>query len=265
MRSALASEGFQEYWRYRELFYFLVWRDIKIRYKQTVLGASWAVIKPFVTMVVFSVIFGNLAKIPSDGLPYPIFSYSGLVPWTFFAVALSNSGNSLVNNAHLITKIYFPRAILPISGILSGLFDFAIASVVLIGLMWYYSIQITWTILLWPILLIPLIIVAIGAGMMFASLNVRYRDIRYALTFIIQIWLFLTPIIYPTTIIPEKFRIFTALNPLTGIIEAFRAALLPTRELNFQVLGISFSVGLIIMVVGFILFRKTEREFADIV
>jgi lipopolysaccharide transport system permease protein len=265
MHIALANEVVQEYWKYRELFYFFVWRDIKIRYKQTVLGATWAILKPVVTMIVFSVVFGNLAKIPSDGLPYPIFSYSALVPWTFFSVALSNAGNSLVNSAHLITKIYFPRAILPIAGVLSGLFDFFIASIVLIGLMWHYNIQVTWGILLWPVLVIPLMVVAIGAGMIFSSLNVRYRDIRYALGFVIQLWLFVTPIIYPTSIIPERFQKFTALNPLAGIIEAFRAAILPTREINWGMLGTSLIVAMIILVIGILLFRKTEKEFADIV
>jgi len=260
------KEGwFNDLWQYRELFLFFVWRDIKIRYKQTFLGAAWAVIQPFFTMIVFTLFFGKMAKMPSDGVPYPIFSYCALLPWTYFAQALALSGNSLVSNANLIRKVYFPRLALPAAATLSGLVDFAIASVVLGGMMWYYDIAPTWSLLLWPLLIIPLVLLACGVGMILSSLNVKYRDIKYTIPFGIQLWLFLTPIIYPTSIIPEQFRPLAALNPLTGIIEAFRATLLPTRELDVQALLISIALTIVIFVLGALYFRKTERAFADII
>lgn len=261
----MKNEWIKEFWRYRELFYFLVWRDVKVRYKQTVLGAAWAIIQPFFTMVVFTLFFGKLAKMPSDGIPYPIFSYSALLPWTYFSMALTNSGNSLVGSANLITKVYFPRAIVPASSALSGLVDFAIASVVLLGMMVYYRIQPSLGLLLWPVLIIPLVLLALGVGMILAALNVNYRDIRYVIPFGVQLWLFVTPIIYPTSIIPERFRALIAFNPLVGIIEAFRASILPTREMNWQILGISVAATLFIFVLGALYFRKVERTFADIV
>lgn len=261
----MKTEWLQEFWRYRELFFFMAWRDVKIRYKQTVLGASWAVIQPFFTMIVFTLFFGRLAKMPSDGIPYPIFSYSALLPWTYFSGALSLAGNSLVGNANLITKVYFPRVTIPASAVLSGLVDFAIAFVVLLGMMAYYHIQLSWGLLLWPVIVIPLVLLALGVGMIFASLNVKYRDIKYAIPFGIQLWLFLTPIIYPTSIIPERFRFLAAMNPLTGLIEAFRASMLPTRQVDWHLLGISVVVILFIFVLGAVYFRKTERTFADIV
>jgi len=261
----MQNEWVSEFWRYRELFYFLVWRDIKVRYKQTVLGAAWAIIQPFFTMVVFTLFFGRLAKMPSDGIPYPLFSYSALVPWTYFAGALSLAGNSLVGNANLLTKVYFPRVTIPASAVLSGLVDFGLASIVLVGMMFYYKIKLSWGLLLWPVLVVPLVLVALGVGMILASLNVKYRDIKYTMPFIIQLWLFLTPIIYPTSIIPERFRFLAACNPLTGIIEAFRASLLPTRQVDWQLLGVSVALALIIFVVGSLYFKNTEKYFADIV
>lgn len=261
----MKTEWLREFWHYRELFYFLVWREVKIRYKQTVLGGTWAIIQPFFTMIVFTLFFGRLAKMPSDGIPYPIFSYSALLPWIYFSVALANAGNSLISNANLITKVYFPRATIPASAVLSGLVDFGIASVVLLGLMGYYRVQPSWELLLWPVLIAPLVLLAIGVGMILAALNVRYRDIRYAIPFCIQLWLFVTPIIYPTSIIPERFRILSAFNPLSGIIEAFRASLLPSRYIDWPLLGISAFMTLFIFALGTIYFRKTERTFADIV
>lgn len=258
-------ERWQELWQYRELFYFLVWKNIKIRYKQTVLGASWAIIQPLFTMVIFTFFFGRLAHMPSDGVPYPIFSYSALLFWTYFATTLNQSGNSLVTNTNLITKVYFPRVALPASSALSGLVDLALASIVLIGMMVYYGIAPGWGILFWPILVIPLVLLALGFGMIFAALNVRYRDVKHILPFIVQIWLFLTPIIYPTSIIPDKFKIFLAINPVAGIIEAFRATILPARHMDWGLLATSVAITLLVFVLGMLYFRSTEKYFADII
>ena len=261
----LRSGRLSEFWQYRELFFFFVWRDIKIRYKQTVLGATWAIIQPFFTMVVFTLFFGKLANMPSDGIPYPIFSYSALVPWTYFSGALSLSGNSLISNSNLLTKVYFPRVAIPASSVLSGLVDFGIASLLLIVMMAYYHIQPGWGLLLWPVLTIPLVLLALGVGMIISALNVKYRDIKFAIPFFIQLWLFITPIIYPTSIIPERFRVLIALNPLSGIIEAFRFAILPSRHLDWQLLLISLAITLFILIIGFVYFQKAERVFADII
>lgn len=261
----LKSERLQELWHYRELFYFLVWRNIKIRYKQSVLGAAWAIIRPFLTMIVFTLFFGRFAKMPNDGIPYPVFYYSALVPWTFFTEALTLSGSSLVLNANLLTKVYFPRVTIPAAAVLSGLLDFGIASVVLVGMMIYYNIPFSWMQLLWPLLVIPLVVLALGVGMTFAALNVKYRDIRYALPFVVQIWLFLTPIIYPSSIVPERFRFLTVLNPTSGVIEAFRACLLPVRQMDWQLLGTSIMIILLIFTVSTIYFLKSEKKFADII
>ena len=258
-------ESLRELWHYRELFYFFVWRDVKIRYKQTVLGASWAIIQPFFTMVVFTLFFGRLAKMPSDGIPYPVFSYSALLPWTYFSGALTNVGNILVTNRNLLTKVYFPRAALPVSGALSGLVDFCIAFLVLVGMMAYYHIQPSWEILLWPVLIVLLVCLTIGTGMILSALNVKYRDIKYTLPFIIQLWLFLTPIIYPTSIIPERFKVIIAINPLSGIIEAFRSSLIPTRNVDYQLLLISAVIVLFIFLIGVSYFYKFEKTFADII
>ena len=262
---AVQSEWLSELWNYREVFYFLVWRQVKVRYKQTILGAMWAIIQPFFTMVVFTLFFGQMARIPSDGVPYPIFSYSALLPWIYFSGALSLSGNSLVTNANLLTKVYFPRITIPATATLSGLVDFGIASVVLLGMMVYYRIPPTWELILWPVLIVPLVLLALGVGMIFAALNLKYRDIQYALPFFVQLWLFVTPVIYPTSIIPEPLRILTAFNPLSGIIEAFRASLLPTREVDWPQLLISVGVTICVFILGALYFHKTERTFADIV
>ncbi len=261
----MKSEWVSEFWDYRELFFFLVWRDIKVRYKQTVLGGLWAVLQPFVTMVVFSLFFGSLIKVPSEGVPYPIFSYSALVPWTYFSGALILTGNSLVGNSNLLTKVYFPRVALPVSAVLGGLLDFGIASLLLVGMMVYYNVQPGWALLLWPFLVFLLVLLAIGVGMIIASLNVKYRDIKYALPFVIQLWLYITPIIYPTSIIPERFQGLLALNPLTGIIESFRSIILPGRSVDWRLLSISSAISITLFCVGLIYFRKTERGFSDII
>jgi homopolymeric O-antigen transport system permease protein len=264
-KPAFRSDWIQELWRHRELFYFLAWRDIKLRYKQTVLGVLWALIQPLFTMLVFTLFFGNLAKIPSDGAPYPLFYIAALLPWTYFSTTLATSGNSLVTNSQLITKVYFPRAILPASGAMSGLLDFAIGCLILVGLMVYYGVRPDWAFLLWPMLLIPLVVLTLGISMILASLNVRYRDIKYALPFMIQLWLFVTPVIYPTGIIPERFRVIAALNPLTGIIDAFRNSVISSQRIDWQLLMLSSALTVVIFVTGLHFFRKTERTFADIV
>lgn len=255
----------REFWNYRELFYFFIWRDIKIRYKQTILGAMWAVIQPFFTMVVFTIFFGNFAKVPSEGVPYPVFSYSALVPWTYFSGAMALSANSLVGNSNLLTKVYFPRFAIPASAVFSGILDFLIASTILFGIMVYYHIPLSWNLLLWPILVLPLVLMALGLGMIFSSLNVKYRDIKYTIPFIIQIWLFATPIIYPISMLPDKYKMLVALNPLTGVIEAFRSTVIPNKQIDLGLLFFSVTVSILLFAIGLIYFRRTEKIFADIV
>jgi len=259
------TEWLKEFWRFRELFYFMVWRDLKIRYKQTMLGALWAVIQPFFTMIVFSLFFGKLAQMPSDGIPYPIFSYAALVPWTYFSGALSLSGNSLISNSNLLTKVYFPRVVIPASSVLAGLVDFGIASLLLFVMMAFYHVQIGWRLLLWPLLIIPMVLLALGMGMILSSVNVKYRDIKYAIPFGIQIWLFVTPVIYPTSIIPERFRFLMALNPMSGIIEAYRTSLFADRHVDWGLLASSIGATVFIFLIGLIYFRRTERAFADVI
>jgi len=259
------NEWIREFWNYRELFYFFIWRDIKIRYKQTILGAMWAVIQPFFTMVVFTLFFGNFAKVPSEGVPYPVFSYSALVPWTYFSGAMALSANSLVGNSNLLTKVYFPRFAIPASAVFSGILDFLIASTILFGIMVYYHIPLSWNLLLWPILVLPLVLMALGLGMIFSSLNVKYRDIKYTIPFIIQIWLFATPIIYPISMLPGKYKMLVALNPLTGIIEAFRSTVIPNKQIDLWLLLFSVTVSILLFAIGLIYFRRTEKIFADIV
>jgi lipopolysaccharide transport system permease protein len=247
------------------LLYFLTWRDIKVRYKQTLLGASWAIIQPFFTMLLFTLFFGKLAHIPSDGVPYPIFAYAGLLPWTFFSNAVTNSGNSLVGSSNLITKVYFPRMIIPGAAVGAGLVDFAIAFIILIVLMIYYGVALTWSILMLPVLVILLTLLAIGVGMWTSALNVKYRDIRYALPFVIQLWLFASPVIYPASLMPLKWRWVLWLNPLSGIIEGFRSSLLGTNRFDWTALGLSTALTLAVLVYSAYTFRRMEKVFADIV
>jgi lipopolysaccharide transport system permease protein len=258
-------EWVKEFWRYKELLYFFVWRDVKVKYKQTVLGALWAIIQPLFSMVVFTIFFGKLAKMPSDGIPYPVFSYAALVPWTYFTGALSSSSYCLVGNSNLLTKVYFPRVAIPVASVLAGLIDFFIASILLGGVMIYYQIPFTWELIFWPILVLPLMLLALGVGMTLASLNVKYRDIKYTIPFGIQLLLFLTPIIYPISIVPEKYRMFILLNPLTGIIDAFRSIVVHNKPIDFMSLGISFSVIIVVLVIGLSVFQRTEKSFADLI
>jgi lipopolysaccharide transport system permease protein len=254
-----------ELWQYRELLYFFTWRDLKVRYKQTAIGAGWAIFQPFVTMVVFSVFFGGLAKIPSDNVPYPIFVYVGLIFWQFFSSALSDTSNSLITNQAIITKVYFPRLILPISSVITKFVDFLIAAVILVGLMFYYGYAPNLSgVLILPVLLIITFMAAIGGGLVLAAINVKYRDIRYALPFFIQILLFLTPVIYPASI-AGKYSYLLALNPMTGVIQNARAALLGTAPINWVLILISFISCFVLLLVGIFIFKKIERYFADIV
>jgi len=255
----------RELWTYRELIYFLAWRDVKVRYKQTMLGVLWAVIQPFTTMVVFTLLFGQLAKIPTDGIPGPIFYFSALVPWIYFASTLTNAGMSLVSNSNLVRKIYFPRIILPTSVALSNLVDFFIASALFIGFMVYYEIHPGWNLLLWPFLVILLVLLSVSLGLFVAALNVKYRDVKYVIPFAIQLLLFATPIIYPASMVPEKFRWVAALNPLSGVIEAFRYTLVPSRSIDWGLLLLSSGITAVIFLVGVAYFKSAEKVFADIV
>ena len=259
------SINFSELWEYRELLYFLTWRDIKVRYKQTILGGLWAIIQPFFMMVVFSLFFGKLAKIPSDGIPYPIFAFAALVPWTFFANALTQSSNSLVGSAGLLKKVYFPRLVIPIASVMAGAVDFVLAFVVLLGMMLYYGFVPTANIMWLPLLLLMVVVTALGVGLWLSAMNVQFRDVRYTIPFLTQFWLFATPIIYPVSMIPERFRPLASLNPMTGLIEAFRALLLPERSIVWSSLLLSCFVALIVFVTGLLYFQKAEAEFADII
>jgi lipopolysaccharide transport system permease protein len=254
-----------ELWGYRELVYFLAWRDVKVRYKQTVLGVIWAVIQPFFTMVVFTLLFGQLAKIPTDGIPGPIFYFSALVPWIYFSSTVTNAGMSLVANSGLLTKIYFPRVILPAAAALGNLMDFLISSVFLIGFIVYYKIPPGWNLLLWPALVVLLVLLSLSLGAFFAALNVKYRDIKYALPFVIQLLLFGTPIIYPTSMIPERFQLLFALNPLSGLIEAFRYVVVPSQGLDWKLLTLSVVITGLLFISSLAYFRSTEKAMADLV
>lgn len=258
--------NFRDLWMYRELIFFMIWRDLKVRYKQTVLGISWAVLKPFTTMIVFSIFFGKLASMPSDGIPYPIFSYSGLLVWELFSNAISNASRSLTSNAHMITKIYFPRIILPLSSVLSGIVDFLIAFLILIGMMFYYHIIPTVNIWTLPAFVLLTLVTALGVGLWLAALNVLYRDVNYITPFLIQFWLFITPIVYPASMLDAKWQILYAINPMVGVVEAFRWALLGgSRAAPGITLLISSSVAVVLLITGLLFFRKTERLFADMV
>lgn len=252
-------------WDYRELFYFLIWRDIKLRYKQTALGIVWAVLQPFMTMILFSIFFGYLAKIPSDGIPYPVFAYTALLPWQLFASSLGAAGNSLVMNQSLITKIYFPRLIVPLSAVFVGLVDFAISFVVLLGLMSYYGIYPSLAILTVPFFVLLAVSTALAFGLWLSALNVQYRDVQLAIPFLTQLWLFATPVAYPSSLIPDPWRAWYGLNPMVGVIEGFRWGLLGQANSMGSSMVISIAVVVILLVSGLIYFRRTERTFADVV
>lgn len=256
----------QELWDYRELLYFLTWRDVKVRYKQTVLGAAWAIIQPFFTMVVFSLFFGRLAGIPSDGVPYPIFSYAALVPWTFFANALTQSSNSLVAGANMLRKVYFPRLVMPIATTLAGVVDFSLAFVVLLGMMLFFGIVPTMNILWLPLLLLLALVTSLGVGLWLSAMNVQFRDVRFTLPFLTQFWLFATPIAYPSSLIENPIlRALYGLNPMVGVVEGFRWALLDTDTAPGPAMVVSALVALGLLVSGMFYFRRMEKTFADLV
>ncbi|MGA2260982.1 MAG: ABC transporter permease [Acidobacteriota bacterium] len=254
---------FTELWHYRELLYFFVWRDVKVRYKQTVLGAAWAIIQPVVSMVIFSVIFGKLARLPSDDVPYPIFVYAGLLPWTFFANAVASSGVSLISEAGLLTKIYFPRLYIPMAGIGAGLVDFAFSLAVYAGIMVYYRQFPGPPGFLLPVLILLTMVTAAGMGFILSSITIAYRDFKHVIPFMIQVWMYGSPVVYPATLIPEKYRLLVAINPMAGIIGGFRSVLL-NRPMDWKSLGISTTVAAGLFVFGLYNFRRTERRFADI-
>jgi lipopolysaccharide transport system permease protein len=256
---------FRELWEYRELLYFLIWRDIKVRYKQAALGAAWAIIQPFFTMVVFSVFFGLLARLPSDGVPYPVFAYCALVPWSYFATSLSQAGNSLVEHQRLITKVYFPRLLIPSGAVIAGLVDLAIAFVVLLGMLLFYGITPTPRVLALPVFVLLATLTSLGVGLWLSALNVRYRDVRYTIPFLIQVWLFLTPVAYPSSLVPEPWRPLYGINPMVGVVEGFRWALLGTTDPPGAMLLVSAAAVLVVVFGGLYYFRRAERAFADVV
>lgn len=253
----------RDVWEYRELLYFLVWRDIKVRYKQTALGAAWAIIQPLFTMVVFAVFFGRLAKMPSDGVPYPIFAYAALVPWTFFANALSQASNSLVGSANLITKVYFPRLVVPLASVLSGIVDFFLAFAVLLVLMPWYGVSFSARLLYIPFFFLLALTTALAVALWLSALNVEYRDVRYTVPFLTQFWLFATPVAYPSSLLSEPWRTIYGINPMVGVVEGFRWALLNTGSAPGPIVGVSSLAALTLLVGGAYYFRRLERTFAD--
>jgi lipopolysaccharide transport system permease protein len=263
-RGKLAGFQFRELWNYRELLRFLVVRDIKVRYKQTVLGGLWAILQPFMNMVVFTIFFGHFAKIPSDHLPYPIFVYTALLPWQFFSGGIGSSGNSLVANSHLISKVYFPRMIIPAASLGAGCLDFLIALIILVLMMIYYSIYPGMGIFLFPFLMALVAVAALGVGMILAALNVAYRDFRYVIPFLVQFWLFATPVIYPVSIVPAQWRWLINLNPMAGLITGIRSSLL-NLPLSWPDIWISGTISIALFVTGIFYFKKMERRFADII
>ena len=260
-----SSVKLKELFEYRELLYFLIWRDIKVRYKQTVMGAAWAIIQPFFTMVVFTIFFGRLAKMPSDGIPYPIFSYAALVPWTFFANGLNQGSSSLVSSANLIKKVYFPRLAIPVATVLSGIVDFALAFIVLIGMMFYYGIIPTAHIFWLPLFLLLSLIISLGVSLWLSAMNVQFRDVHFVIPFLTQLWLFATPIAYPSSLLSEPWRTIYGINPMVGVVEGFRWALLGTNTAPGPVILVSSLVSLATLVSGALYFRRMEKNFADIV
>ncbi len=255
----------REVWEYRDLLLFLAWRDVSVRYKQTILGAAWAIIQPFFSMVVFSLFFGRLAGIPSDGVPYPIFSYAAMLPWTYFATAMSNSSDSLVGSSNLLTKVYFPRLVIPLASVMPAFIDFAIAFVVLLGMMAFYGIAPTWNVVWLPAFLLLALITALGVGLWLSAMNVQYRDIRYAVPFLVQFWMFSSPVTYPSSIIPDQWRALYGLNPMAGVIEGFRWALLGTETGPGPMTAVSALAAIVLLLSGAFYFRRMEKTFADVV
>ena len=254
----------KELWAYRELLYFLTWREIKVRYKQTLLGFAWAVLKPFLMMIVFTLFFGNLAKIPSEGIPYPLFSYAALLPWALFSEGVTRSSMTMVQDANMVRKVYFPRLTMPLSGILSPFVDFLIAFTILIGMMIYYGYPPTIKVLILPAFIVLTLLTSLGVGLWLSAINVKYRDVRYVVPFLIQLWLFASPVVYSTSLLPERFRVIYGLNPMVGVIEGFRWSILGTDPPGL-LLGVSSIIVVLILVSGAYYFRRGEKAFADVI
>jgi lipopolysaccharide transport system permease protein len=261
----LAWVNLGELWAYRDLLYFLIWRDIKVRYKQTALGAAWAVLQPLFTMVIFTIFFGWLAKVPSDGIPYPLFIFCALLPWQLFSRALTESGNSLVANQNLITKVYFPRLIIPLAAVLGGLVDFGSSFVVLLGMMVYYGIFPSIAVVTLPLFLVLAVVTALAAGLWLSALNVNYRDVKHTIPFLVQFWLFVTPIAYPSSLVPEPWRLLYGLNPMVGVVEGFRWALLGKVGGVGPLVLVSVITVVVLLAGGLIYFKNMEKSFADVV
>jgi lipopolysaccharide transport system permease protein len=255
----------REIWAYRGLLYFLTWREVKVRYKQTAIGAAWAVLQPLLTMVVFTVIFGSLIGVPSDGVPYPVFAFAALLPWNLFATGLSRAGSSLVNDASLITRVYFPRVLLPVSAVLSATLDFGIAFIILLGMMAWYGIVPGVVVFTLPLFLLLAFMAALGCGLWLSALNVRYRDIGYVIPFLVQIWLFITPVAYSSSIVPERWKTLYAMNPMAGVVEGFRWALLDAAAVPLVTIAASTVVVAVLFTGGVVCFRRMEHSFADVV
>ncbi len=264
-RKGIFNIDLQAVYEYRELLYFLIWRDLKVRYKQTMIGIGWVALQPLITMIIFTTVFGYFAKLPSDGMPYTIFTYTALLPWNYFATALSRSISSVVGDSHLVSKIYFPRLILPLSGAISGMVDFCISFILLICMLTWHRIGLTLAVFMLPVFLLLALLTALSIGLWLSALNVRYRDIGYTVPFLIQIWMFASPVIYPVSLVPQQYRSIYGLNPMVGVIEGFRWALLGKSAPDFSVISISVLVVLLIFVGGLVFFRKMELTFADII
>jgi lipopolysaccharide transport system permease protein len=252
-------------WQYRELLYFLIWRDVKVRYKQTMIGAGWAILQPLMTMAIFTVVFGNFAEVPSDGLPYPVFAFTALLPWQYFSQAISRSGESLVSSASLISKVYFPRLIVPSAAAVAPLVDFVITFVFLLGMMVWFGMTPTWGLLALPLFLLLALMTAVAVSLFLSALNTKYRDVRYIIPFLVQFWMYASPVAYPVSIVPEQWQLLYSLNPMVGVIEGFRWALLGQASPNFGVMVMSAVVVLLLLLGGLIYFKQMERTFADVI
>jgi lipopolysaccharide transport system permease protein len=263
-KDGLLHLDLQEIWNYRELLYFLVWREVKVRYKQAALGVAWAVLQPLMTMLIFTVVFGNFAKIPSDGLPYPVFAYAALLPWSYFAEAISRSGMSVVSDTNLVRKVYFPRLIMPLASVMTPVVDFCLSFLLLLCMMAWYHVIPTWGVILLPFFLLLALLTALSVGLWLSALNVRYRDVRFTIPFLVQFWMYASPVAYPVSLVPEQWRLLFNLNPMVGVIEGFRWALLGKASPDFQVIAISTIGVLVLLIGGLLFFKRMERTFADV-
>jgi lipopolysaccharide transport system permease protein len=264
-RRSLLSLDLKAAWEYRELLYFLIWRDLAVRYRQTIIGVGWVLIQPMMTMLIFSVIFGKFAKMPSDGIPYPIFFYSALLPWNLFAHSLTRGTVSVAGNAHMISKIYFPRLLLPLAGTLSPVVDLAVAFLILIGMMVWYGTAPGWGVFALPLFILLAVLTALSVALWLSALNVRYRDVAHTIPFITQVWMFASPVAYPVSVVPEQWRLLYSLNPMAGVIEGFRWALLGKQSPDFQVIAVSAVMVFALLLLGLVYFKYTERNFADVI